>query len=142
MTDKKKAAELLQFMEDEWDGKAIINALNPLLKDDDLALLYDRLIADGVIRTEPDETDTEEAINLPEELHDVIRYVRREMNPLDRRQLTLDIEKAYDRHLSPTNCTLLDEKVIDLLEEYGDDNDLPEGWWQNYADIDDILFNI
>lgn len=52
MTDKKKAAELLQFMEDEWDGKAIINALNPLLKDDDLANLYDRLVIEGVIRTQ------------------------------------------------------------------------------------------
>ena len=50
MSDKKKASALLEFMEDEWDGKAIINALNPLLQDEDLANLYDQLVKDGVIR--------------------------------------------------------------------------------------------
>lgn len=50
MTDKQKASALLEFMEDEWDGTAIINALNPYLKDDDLAGLYDKLVEEGVIR--------------------------------------------------------------------------------------------
>lgn len=49
LTDKQKASELLSFMEDEWDGKAIINALNPYLKDSDLASLYDQLVKDKVI---------------------------------------------------------------------------------------------
>lgn len=50
LSDKQKASELLSFMEDEWDGKAIINALNPYLKDSDLASLYDKLVKDNVIR--------------------------------------------------------------------------------------------
>lgn len=50
MTDKQKASELLNFMEEELDGKAIINALNPYLKDSDLAELYDKMVADGIIR--------------------------------------------------------------------------------------------
>ena len=50
MTDKEKASELLKFMEDELDGKAIINALNPYLKDEDLAGLYDEFVKDGIIR--------------------------------------------------------------------------------------------
>lgn len=50
MTDKQKASTVLEFMEDEWDGKAIINALNPYLKDQDLADLYDNLVKDGIIR--------------------------------------------------------------------------------------------
>ena len=29
--------------------------------------------------------------------------------------------------------------ISDLLEEYGDDNDLPEGWWCEHGDIDDIV---
>ena len=40
-------------------------------------------------------------------------------------------------------CGYLDpsfaDLVFDLLEEYGADNDLPEGWWLEYGDIDDIL---
>ena len=50
MTKKQKAAELLSFMEDNWDGEAIIRALNPLLKDKDLADLYDKMVSEGIIR--------------------------------------------------------------------------------------------
>lgn len=31
------------------------------------------------------------------------------------------------------------DEITDLLEEYGQDNDLPEGWWCEYGDIDDIV---
>jgi hypothetical protein len=31
------------------------------------------------------------------------------------------------------------DDVQDLLEEYGQDNDLPEGWWANECDIDEII---
>ena len=31
------------------------------------------------------------------------------------------------------------DDVQDLLEEYGQDNDLPEGWWMEHGDIDDIV---
>jgi len=49
MNDKEKAAAVLSYMEDEWDGKAIINALNPYLRDEDLADLYDNLVDDGFL---------------------------------------------------------------------------------------------
>ena len=49
MTDKQKAAQVLRFMEEEWDGKTIVNALNPLLKDEDLADLYDKYVNEGLI---------------------------------------------------------------------------------------------
>lgn len=29
--------------------------------------------------------------------------------------------------------------IADHLEEYGQDNDLPERWWCEYGDIDDIV---
>ena len=29
--------------------------------------------------------------------------------------------------------------IHDLMEEYGQDNDLPEGWWYDYADEDEIF---
>ena len=34
------------------------------------------------------------------------------------------------------------DDIADLLEEYGQDNDLPEGWWCEYGDIDDIVEQI
>ena len=30
-------------------------------------------------------------------------------------------------------------EVSDLMEEYGADNDLPEGWWYEYGEPEDIL---
>jgi hypothetical protein len=52
MNDKLKATQVLQYMEDELDGKAIINLLCPLLKDEDLANLYDKLVQEGSISKE------------------------------------------------------------------------------------------
>lgn len=47
---KKKAADVLTFMEEEWDSTAVIRALEPLLKDEDLAALYDDFVEKGIIR--------------------------------------------------------------------------------------------
>ena len=47
MTDKQKASQVLKYMEDEMDAKTVIQLLNPYLKDEDLAGLYDRLVSDG-----------------------------------------------------------------------------------------------
>lgn len=52
MDEKKKASQVLRYMEDELDGKTIINMLNPFLKDSDLAGLYDSLVKDGIISEE------------------------------------------------------------------------------------------
>ena len=37
---------------------------------------------------------------------------------------------------------MLVDDIYDLLEEYGQDNDLPEGWWMSEIDVDEILFNL
>jgi hypothetical protein len=34
------------------------------------------------------------------------------------------------------------DDISDLLEEYGQDNDLPEGWWCEECDIDEIIERI
>ena len=31
------------------------------------------------------------------------------------------------------------DDITDLLEEYGQDNDLPEMWWGEYHDLDEII---
>ena len=47
MTDKQKASQVLQYMEDEMDAHTIIQVLNPYLKDEQLAEVYDSLVSDG-----------------------------------------------------------------------------------------------
>jgi hypothetical protein len=36
----------------------------------------------------------------------------------------------------------LTDNISDLLEEYGQDNDLPEGWWCECCDIDELIERI
>lgn len=36
----------------------------------------------------------------------------------------------------------LDNQIYDLMEEYGQDNDLPECWWMSEITEDDILFEL
>lgn len=31
------------------------------------------------------------------------------------------------------------DEIYDCMEQYGEDNDLPEGWWMSYGDIHDIF---
>jgi hypothetical protein len=47
MTNKEKASQVLRYMEDEMDVKTVINVLNPYLKDEQLADIYDSLVSDG-----------------------------------------------------------------------------------------------
>lgn len=41
----------------------------------------------------------------------------------------------------PIPCEISD-KIADLLEEYGEDNGLPEGWYLEYGDIEDFFMEI
>jgi len=34
----------------------------------------------------------------------------------------------------------ISDKIHDLMEEFSDENDLPEGWWYEFGDEDDIFF--
>lgn len=52
----------------------------------------------------------------------VVRY-QRNVNWLRRQPVTTD-------H---------DDEIQDLLEEWGEEHGLPEGWWENEADMEDIL---
>ena len=71
-----------------------------------------------------------------------IDYVREQMDKDDMTILQAEMNKCYKMHLIPNEDVMDCSKVIDLLEEYGQDNDLPEGWWMEYGEIDDILINL
>lgn len=63
---------------------------------------------------------------------------------VDMDQVNLAIKRMeYDRaplyHVDPS----LYDEIVDLLEEYGEDNDLPEGWWiTDDIDPEDLIFKL
>lgn len=74
-------------------------------------------------------------------LDKAIAYVKENLPDYERAIINASIDKAYAMHLAPSNCVNVDP-IIDLLEEYGQDNDLPESYWEEDGDIDDILFQL
>lgn len=75
-------------------------------------------------------------------LKKAIDYVKSNMDEDDMAILQAEMNKCYKMHLIPSENVMDCSKVIDLLEEYGDENDLPEGWWEEYGDIEDILVKL
>ena len=74
-------------------------------------------------------------------LREAIKYVRENMDDCDLAILKAKVDKNFTQHMNPA-YGIDDGKIIDLLEEYGQDNGLPEGWWEKYGDIDDILVKL
>lgn len=70
-------------------------------------------------------------------LEKALDYVR---NEVDITEVNNAICKAMEVRMPVSlYATALADDIADLLEEYGQDNDLPEGWWLEYGDIDDII---
>ena len=73
------------------------------------------------------------------DLKKAIRYVRGNMKGWELDVLKAEMQECYEIHLIPSPNVMNCDKVIDLLEEYGQDNGLPEGWWESECEIDEIL---
>ena len=73
-------------------------------------------------------------------LEKALDYVRENIDEWELRSMRMDcaIQRAPFSHLYPQDA----DDIADTLEEYGQDNDLPEGWWCEYGDIDDIVEQI
>lgn len=98
---------------------------------------YDALIERKVTEVhecEPDEDDFGSS-----DLKEAVAYVREQLGEDDMAILHAGMNKCYEMHLIPNDNTMDCSKVIDLLEEYGQDNDLPEGWWESECEMDEIL---
>lgn len=64
-------------------------------------------------------------------------YVR---NEVDITEVNNAVCKALEMRMPVSvYAPALADDIADLMEEYGQDNDLPEGWWLEYGDIDDII---
>ncbi len=68
-----------------------------------------------------------------------VAYVMKELDEDDKAIIRAECNKAYKMHLVPNSVTVDDHKITDLLEEYGDDNDLPEGWYLDEYDASEVL---
>lgn len=69
-----------------------------------------------------------------------IDYVR---SHVDMDEVRLSIKKMDEQRepLFRVNSQLSDS-IYDLMEEYGQDHDLPEGWWLEEHDEESILFEL
>lgn len=65
-----------------------------------------------------------------------IEHIKKSINVLDL-EMALHTANKQKEPLSYIDEELADD-IYDALEEYGDDNDLPEGWWMEYGEIEDI----
>lgn len=71
------------------------------------------------------------------DIEKAIEYVRDNVDLED--VLTAKLNMEFLREpLYRVNNTLCDE-IYDLMEEYGSDNELPEGWWLEEHDEETIL---
>lgn len=57
-------------------------------------------------------------------------------------------EKEALDYISEMRCDInhadhdICEDIADLMEEYGEENGLPEGWWLDYGDENDIFLKL
>ena len=96
---------------------------------------YDSVWEREVVEVNECEPDEEDGMT------EALDYVRSEMDADELQVYKATVTKNLN-HRMPATAGLDDSKIIDLLEEYGEDNELPEGWWENYGDIDDILMKL
>ena len=74
-------------------------------------------------------------------LDDGLDYVREQLDEDELLVYKATVTKNLN-HRMPATEGLDDAKVIDLLEEYVADNDLDEGWWETYGDIEDVFMQL
>ena len=70
-----------------------------------------------------------------------VAYINEQLEPEDKAIIAAQVSKNFKQHMNPA-YGIDDDKIIDLLEEYGQDHDLGEGWWEEECDLDDIVLLI
>lgn len=67
-----------------------------------------------------------------------IHYIISEFNIEDELRMRLAYEVYCKGYVLDSDIL---DRIYDLLEEYGEENDLPEGWWEIDGSIEDDWFN-
>ena len=99
-------------------------------------------VKDGHYMSHEFEAVNETGESEPDPKKPALDYVREQLEQDELDEIRAQIDRSYRYHMTPSDCVTNDSKVIDLLEEWGEDNDLPEGWWEEYGDIDDWLLKL
>lgn len=75
------------------------------------------------------------------DMRKAVAYINEQLEQEDKAIIAAQVSKNFKQHMNPA-YGIDDDKIIDLLEEYGDDHDLGEGWWEEECDLDDIVLLI
>lgn len=76
------------------------------------------------------------------EFEKAIEYVRKHKTWSDAEdERALELTERCRCNIQQADPTISDE-IHDLMEEYSDENDLPEGWWLREGDEDDVFFRL
>lgn len=124
--DAKTAEEAEKMVKDRLTDNPYTDSMNP-----DSVADFDIL----------EVSECEQEDDVDQTLKEAIDYVREQIDEDDLSIIHAQINKCYKQHLVPTFGLVDCDSVIALLEEYGEEHDLPEGWWEDYDD-DEILLNI
>ena len=131
-------SKILYGIEAETDEQAQAIALEKV-KDDPF---YYAAHADGFVKAEVedfDEDDDDPLAKYSETYRDGIRYMLSQLGEDDKAIIRAEYNKALNQHLIPDSNIVDDSKITDLLEEYGADEELPEGWYLDEYDASEIL---
>ena len=103
--------------------------------------LIDAISGEPADTTQADDPAQDVYAEYSADMRKAVAYINEQMEPEDKAIIAAQVSKNFKQHMNPA-YNIDDDKIIDLLEEYGDDHDLPEGWWEEEADIDDIVLLI
>jgi hypothetical protein len=120
-TSGEKAYEKLTNLLDDLQDLKVIKSSASCMK-----------VLDEIAETKPDAVDDSE-------LGKAIAYVKENIDEDDLACIKAEANKCWKQHLVPTENLIDCEAITDLLEEYGQENDLDERWWEEYAVIDEII---
>ena len=73
-------------------------------------------------------------------INKAVAYVSNNMDADKLQVIKAQVNLALETRQQIT--TSFDDEVEDLMEEYGEENDLPEGWWLNDCELDEVLIKL
>lgn len=74
------------------------------------------------------------------EINKAVAYVSNNMDADELKVIKAQVNLAWETRQQIT--TSYDDEVEDLMEEFGEENDLPEGWWLNDCELDEVLIKL